>query len=333
MIPVTVLSLAQLTTGLAGCETGFFLQPPALTFLRGDAGCEHGRGGQQAAHGADLGHFNVSGFVEACRLIAGYHNPSAMIPLSDSIPSRTTPLVSYVMIGICSLAFLVQLSSKDGGQRIIEQYGMVPVRIADPDARPVIRQRVRYQTAQGIQESVIEHELAPAGVSPWLTMITCMFLHAGWMHFLGNMWFLYVFGDNVEDRLGHLGFAMLYIGTGIAAGIAHYVTDTMSAVPTIGASGAIAGVMGAYAWLYPDARVKAVLPLFVIIQVFVLPAPVFLGIWFAIQTFSGVVASTGGQAAGVAWWAHIGGFVAGMIVAVLVGRAHLDHGAVVDRRF
>ena len=256
-----------------------------------------------------------------------------MIPLSDSIPSRRTPLVNYVIIGICSLAFLSQITSEDGGRQIVEQYGMIPARVSDPDIRPVIRERVRVRTADGIKEGIVEHELAAPVIAPWLTMITCMFLHGGWMHFLGNMWFLYVFGDNVEDRLGHIGFALLYLVTGVLAGLSHYATDSTSLVPTIGASGAIAGVMGAYAWLYPDARVKAVLPLFVIIQVFVLPAPVFLGIWFAIQTFSGIAASAGGEAGGVAWWAHIGGFVAGAVIAVAVGRAHLGHDAVAERRF
>ncbi len=256
-----------------------------------------------------------------------------MIPLSDSIPSRTTPLVNYIIIGTCSLAFLSQLASGDGGSRIVEQYGMIPIRLTDPDARPVIRQRVEIRTSRGIAPAIVEHELAPPAVPPWLTMITCMFLHGGWMHFLGNMWFLYVFGDNVEDRLGHLGFALLYLGTGIAAGLAHYVTDSMSVIPTIGASGAIAGVMGAYAWLYPGARVTAVLPLLVVMPVFVLPAPIFLGIWFAIQTYSGIAASAGGEAGGVAWWAHIGGFVAGVAVAVVVGRRHLGHEAVVERRY
>ena len=256
-----------------------------------------------------------------------------MIPLSDSIPSRTTPVVNYVIVGVCTLAFLAQLASGDGGSKLIEQFGMIPVRLTDPDARPVIRQRVEVRTAQGIEQAVVEHELAPPVVPAWLTMVSCMFLHGGWMHFLGNMWFLYIFGDNVEDRLGHVGFALLYLGTGIAAGLAHYLTDSMSVVPTIGASGAIAGVMGAYAWLYPGARVKAVLPLFVVMPIFVLPAPVFLGIWFAIQTYSGIVASASGQAGGVAWWAHIGGFVAGAVIAVVVGRAHISRDTVDERRF
>ena len=256
-----------------------------------------------------------------------------MIPLRDNIPSRTTPVITYLVIAICSIAFLMQIRSADHGNTIAEQYGMVPARLTNPEASPVIKQRALVRTeGGGVREVVVEHPLASAPIAPWMTIITCMFLHGGWMHFLGNMWFLYVFGDNVEDRLGHVGFLLMYLGTGAAAGLAHYVTDHMSPVPTIGASGAIAGVMGAYAWLYPKAKVQAILPLIIIMRVFVVPAPIFLGIWFVFQTYSGFTAS-GGQAGGVAWWAHIGGFVAGLLVALAVGRAHLGNTSVTERRF
>lgn len=256
-----------------------------------------------------------------------------MIPLRDSIPSRTTPYVNYVILAICSVVFLAQFTSKDGGNTLVEQYGMVPARVSDPDTKAVIRQKVLRQTPAGVQPVVIEHELAPSAIAPVLTILTCMFLHGGWMHFLGNMWFLYIFGDNVEDRLGHFGFLLLYLGTGIIASLAHYFTGPESPVPTIGASGAIAGVMGAYAWLYPHARVLAILPLIIIMQTFVLPAPIFLGIWFAFQMYSGIAAAAAGTAVGVAWWAHIGGFVAGAAVALLVGRAPLGREAVTETRF
>ena len=254
-----------------------------------------------------------------------------MIPLRDDIPSRTTPLVNYVIIAICSLAFLAQLSSGENGSRIVEQYGMVPARISDPGITPVIKQQVRVQDVRGrVRTAVIERELEPPVIPVWMTVITCMFLHGGIMHFIGNMWFLYVFGDNVEDRLGHVGFALLYLGTGVLASVAHFVSGPESPIPTIGASGAIAGVMGAYAWFYPHARVQALLPLIVIMQMFIVPAPVFLGIWFVMQTYSGL---TSGATAGVAWWAHIGGFVAGALVALIAGRAHLGNEAVSERRF
>lgn len=254
-----------------------------------------------------------------------------MIPLRDSIPSRITPVVNYVIIAICSIAFVAQLAAGKDSGRMVERFGMIPARLSHPDVLPIIQQQVRVQDPSGrVQVAIIERDAEPAGVPIWMTLVTCMFLHGGWMHFLGNIWFLYVFGDNVEDRLGHVGFALLYLGTGVLAGLSHFVSGPESPIPTIGASGAIAGVMGAYAWFYPHARVQAVLPLLIFIQVFVLPAPLFLGIWFAIQTFSGL--SSAGTA-GVAWWAHIGGFVAGAAVAIVVGRTHFGHDSVSVRRF
>lgn len=252
-----------------------------------------------------------------------------MIPLRDSIPSRTTPFVNYAVIAICTVAFLIQFTSKDKGGLIIEQYGMVPARLTNPDVQPVIEQQIAVQTNRGVQTQVVRREIAPAAIAPWMTLIACMFLHGGPMHFLGNMWFLYVFGDNVEDRLGHIGFLLMYLATGVAASMAHYAAGPNSPIPTIGASGAIAGVMGAYAWLYPKSKVQAILPIPIFLRTFVLPAPVFLGIWFAMQTYSGLRAAS----AGVAWWAHIGGFVAGAIVALLVGRAPVGRNAVAERRF
>ena len=253
-----------------------------------------------------------------------------MIPLRDSIPSQTTPFVTYAVIAICTLAFLAQLTAADQGNMIVEQYGMVPLRLGDADAAAVIQQNVPVQTPSGVQVRTITQELAPPAITPWMTLITCMFLHGGWMHFLGNMWFLYIFGDNVEDRLGHFGFVLMYLGTGIAASMAHYFHAPESAIPTIGASGAIAGVMGAYAWLYPHAKVQAILPIPILLTTFVLPAPVFLGIWFALQTYNGLASGVG---SGVAWWAHIGGFVAGAVIAIVIGRTPLGHGPVSERRF
>lgn len=257
--------------------------------------------------------------------------PKHLFPLRDSIPSRTTPWLSYLIIATCSLVFVLQLQSGDGGSQLIQEFGMVPLRISHPERTPMLSRPVQYQTINGPVIVMEDQPMAASRVPPYLALLTCIFLHGGWMHFLGNMWFLYVFGDNVEDRLGHVGFALLYAVTGVLASLAHYVAAPESPIPTIGASGAIAGVMGAYAWLYPNAKVQAVLPLIVIIQVFVLPAPVFLGIWFAFQTFSGLTQS--GAGAGVAWWAHIGGFVAGVLIALVVGRAHLGNDAVSERRF
>jgi membrane associated rhomboid family serine protease len=255
-----------------------------------------------------------------------------MIPIRDSITSIHTPYVNYLMIAICSIVFLAQVGSGDNGQRIIEGFGMVPLRLTDPEAEavmPIVRQ---VATPAGLMLEEQLRVLAPSAVNPWLTVLTCMFLHGGWMHFLGNMWFLYIFGDNVEDRFGHFGYLLLYLGTGIAAALSHWVTAMNSPIPTVGASGAIAGVMGAYALLYPHARVLSVLPIFVFLQTFVLPAPIFLGIWFAIQIFSGFASGAGST--GVAWWAHIGGFVAGAGLAMLVNLTSLGRteATMVNRR-
>ncbi len=239
-----------------------------------------------------------------------------MIPLRDSVPSRHTPFVNYALIAICSLAFFAQVSSDDGGQEIIERYGMVPLRLTRPDVPATMLIREVVPTPAGVVVRERPRELSEPTVNPWLTIITCIFLHGGWMHFIGNMWFLYIFGDNVEDRFGHLGYLLMYLGTGIFAGVSHLLTNAVSPIPTIGASGAIAGVMGAYAMLYPHARVYAVLPLFIFFKTFVLPAPIFLGIWFAFQILNGMLAM--GAATGVAWWAHIGGFAAGVVLAIAV---------------
>lgn len=243
-----------------------------------------------------------------------------MIPLRDSIPSRRTPVVCYAVVFLCTLAFLAQMMLDRPEQSVAELLGMVPVRVSHPDRTIVVKRPEPVRTTTGIRFRTVSHALPSAPIPEWATLLTCMFLHGGWMHFLGNMWFLYIFGDNVEDRFGHIGFTMLYLGTGVAAGLAHLLTDIDSPIPTIGASGAIAGVMGAYAFLYHHARVLAVLPLFVIFPTFVLPAPVFLGIWFLMQTVSGLGSITSGATGGVAWWAHIGGFVAGALIAVAVGR-------------
>jgi hypothetical protein len=253
-----------------------------------------------------------------------------MIPLRDTIPSRTIPVVNYAVIIICSVAFLAQLAG--GPESVLaEQLGFVPARLANPDREIVIETVRRMETPRGPIAVPVQHRLAPAAVPVLWTMVTCMFLHGGWMHFLGNMWFLWIFGDNVEDRLGHFGFALLYLGTGLIAGIAHAVSDFSSPIPTIGASGAIAGVMGAYALLYPHAHVMALIPIVTIMQVVVVPAPVFLGLWFVMQLFQAGVGALGGVSQGVAWWAHVGGFVGGAVVVLLFLRLGISRPAVEER--
>jgi membrane associated rhomboid family serine protease len=259
-----------------------------------------------------------------------------MIPLRDNIPARTWPVVNYLLIATCTVVFFAQLAEPDDPQRptLVERYGMIPARISRPgepveipvarefargpdgsvlvgqDGRPVIREFVR--------------EAAPAAVPPLLTLLTCTFLHGGWLHFLGNMWFLFVFGDNVEDRLGKLAYLVFYLLGGVAASLAHYLSQPYSPVPTLGASGAIAAVMGAYMVLYPHARVLTLVPIVIFIQLLWLPAPLFLGIWFVIQLFQGVASISATAAEGVAWWAHAGGFAVGALGAWLMHRTHQD---------
>jgi membrane associated rhomboid family serine protease len=241
-----------------------------------------------------------------------------MIPIRDNIPSRTRPVVNYLLIAICALVFFNQLGEERGEPSMVERYGMIPARVMDPDRRIVVQGEELVRTPFGTRVREVRREAAPSGVPAVLTLLTCIFLHGGWMHFLGNVWFLYIFGDNVEDRFGHLGYLIFYLACGVAAGIAHLLSDPGSTIPTIGASGAIAGVMGAYFLLYPRANVLTLVPIIFFFYMLVLPAPLFLGIWFVMQLFFGASAAAGAQASGVAWWAHVGGFAVGLVVAAVL---------------
>jgi len=252
-----------------------------------------------------------------------------MIPLRDSIPPHSFPFVNYTMIALCSLAFFAQMSGGEKGESIVEKFGMVPLRLSRPNEAAIITIQEAVQTPAGVMVREREHELATSGFPAWTTLFTCMFLHGGLMHFLGNMWFLHIFGDNVEDRFGHVGYAVMYLGTGVVAGLSHLFTNLYSPIPTIGASGAIAGVMGAYLVLYPHSKVQAFMPP---IFRFVVPAPIFLGIWFLMQTVNGVSAMGASASTGVAWWAHIGGFVAGVIAAVVIRNTGIGRPEVTERR-
>jgi len=246
-----------------------------------------------------------------------------VIPLRDNIPSRTTPFVNYTMIGLCAVAFLLQQGTHGN---LIYELGMVPHRVLGDGEGVVAQQYERIGSRILVREGPAPDALLP----PWLTVLTCIFLHGGWLHFLGNMLFLWIFGDNVEDRMGHVGYAGFYLLSGVAASAAHLVTNAESTIPTVGASGAIAGVMGAYFYLYPRAQVLTLVPLGFILTTFVLPAPVLLGIWFLLQLLNTTLDA--GSAGGVAWWAHIGGFVFGVLVALALGRSQRLRPAVTDRR-
>ncbi|MEO6593934.1 MAG: rhomboid family intramembrane serine protease [Planctomycetota bacterium] len=226
-----------------------------------------------------------------------------MIPLRDDIPASRQPVVTYAILAACTVVFVWQLGDPQGA--LLEQLGMVPARVFEPDRDLVVREVINGR--------LVAHRLLPALVPDWLTMLTCTFLHGGWLHFLGNMWFLWIFGDNVEDRFGRVQFLLFYLGCGVAASASHLLSASGSAMPTIGASGAIAGVMGAYMFLYPKARVEMLFIWGFFVDVIVLPAPFFLGYWFLLQLVQGSIEASRG--AGVAWWAHIGGFVVGAAVA------------------
>lgn len=223
--------------------------------------------------------------------------------------------MNYALLAFTSVVFVLQLTEGRGRDRIVEGYGMIPVRVFHPEARILVPERVVERGLFGMRAREVNRELGESAVPPWLTLFTCILLHGGWMHFLGNMWTLYIFGDNVEDRFGHLGYLLFYVASGVAASIAHLFTNPDSGIPTIGASGAIAGVMGAYMLLYPRAKVLTLVPIFVFLEVMVLPAPVFLGLWFVLQFFQGTLSITSTQTGGVAWWAHIGGFAFGFVLA------------------
>jgi membrane associated rhomboid family serine protease len=211
-----------------------------------------------------------------------------MIPLRDDNPSRITPIVTYALIGACVLVFLWQLSlGPQGGQQAIYAFGVIPAVLFD-----------RVDLPDNL-----------ALVPPYATIFTSMFMHGGWMHLAGNMLYMWIFADNVEDSMGHGRFVVFYLVCGIAAALAQAVPDPTSEVPMVGASGAISGVLGAYLLLHPRARVDVLVPFGFILHRMQLSAGWVLGLWFGLQLFSSLTTRPG--AAGVAFSAHIGGFVAG----------------------
>ena len=212
-----------------------------------------------------------------------------MIPLRDTIRSRTYPLVTYLLIGLNVLVYLLQHSSGPATERLIVTYGLIPARFTHPAL------------------------IAYFGWgSNLISLLTYMFLHGGFWHLLGNMWSLYIFGDNIEDRLGPLRFLGFYLLAGCLSGLVHLVLHPDSQIPTVGASGAIAGVMGAYFVLYPGSKILTLIPIFIFPWIIEIPAFFFLGIWFVLQ-FLGA-AGADGTSGGIAWWAHVGGFIAGIVL-------------------
>lgn len=218
-----------------------------------------------------------------------------MIPLRDENPTSSRPVVTYLLVAICAAVFLYMLSlgSEARIERFVLTYGAIPAEISG--------------------------RAGGGAAAHYPTLVTSMFLHGGWAHLIGNMLYLWIFGDNVEDALGHVGYAIFYLIAGVAAVVAHIVTDAASQVPLIGASGAIAGVLGGYLVLHPRARILSLVPFGFYARVVAVPAFFFLPIWFLMQFLYGL-ASLGAGAVGVAWWAHVGGFVAGVVLVPIFGR-------------
>ena len=218
-----------------------------------------------------------------------------MIPLRDTVPSQNRSVVTLVIIGINVAVFMVQLSLGSGGDRMAYLYGVVPARYFVDRVSAYFS---FYQQA--------------------FSFISYMFLHGGFLHLIGNMWFLYIFGDNVEERLGPVRYAVFYVLCGVISAAAHMMLNPYSNAPVIGASGAIAGVMGAYLLLFPGAKILTVIPIFIFPWFVEIPAFFFLGLWFLLQ-FVNASLSHGGPT-GVAWWAHVGGFICGMVLLKAFGR-------------
>jgi membrane associated rhomboid family serine protease len=211
-----------------------------------------------------------------------------MIPIRDAVRSKNFPAVNVILIGLNIAAFLWELTQGPQLKDAFYLFGIVPLRYSNPE--------------------ISAHF---TGFEQYLPFLTSMFLHGGFLHIIMNMWFLYIFGDNIEDRLGHIRYLIFYLFCGMAAGVIHLFTNWNSNIPTIGASGAISGVMGAYLLLYPRSKILTLIFIFIFIQFVEIPAFIFLGIWFLLQLLS--AGFTPSNVGGVAFWAHIGGFVSGLV--------------------
>jgi membrane associated rhomboid family serine protease len=216
-----------------------------------------------------------------------------MIPLKDETPRRSFPFVTLLLIAVNVFVFAHQLTlSNAAGETFVRTYGLVPWKI---------------QLALQGHRFTMEQALSP--------LITCMFLHAGFLHIIGNMWFLWIFGANVEDRLGPMEYLIFYFVCGIGSGVAQVLFSWGSHVPSIGASGAISGVLGAYFVFFPRSQILTLVPLFIIFFPWKIPAVVFIGLWFVMQFLAGLGSLGGASTGGVAVWAHVGGFLLGVLIA------------------
>jgi membrane associated rhomboid family serine protease len=214
-----------------------------------------------------------------------------MIPIRDQIPTRRVPFVNYLLILTNIIVFVFQWLAGSNQEAIVYQFALIPASFSN-----------------GI------------GLGDLADVFTSMFMHAGLAHLGGNMLYLWIFGDNVEDSMGHGRFFLFYLAGGLVASLAHIFTNPGSQIPTVGASGAIAAVLGAYLVLYPNSKVLTIIPLGFLLRMTMLPAAIVLGLWFVLQLFSGVISMGGPDVGGVAFWAHIGGFVAGVILAKIFAK-------------
>ncbi len=217
-----------------------------------------------------------------------------MIPIKDTVPRNTFPFVTIGLIAVNAAVFLVQLTLPDRAlTELIYLFGLVPARYA----HPAWAQFVGFP------------------LDTYWPFLTNTFLHGGWFHVIANMWSLYLFGDNVEDRLGHVRFFLFYLLAGIAANLVHFVINHDSTMPVIGASGAVAGIMAAYLRLFPFARIITLFPILFIPYFLEIPAYFFMGLWFVMQLLSGAMSLAGPESGGgIAWWAHVGGFAVGFLL-------------------
>ncbi|MEL6260670.1 MAG: rhomboid family intramembrane serine protease [Cyanobacteria bacterium J06626_6] len=223
-----------------------------------------------------------------------------MVPIRDDNPISTTPVVVYALLAMNLVIFLYEITLPEAAlQQFFNTWALVPVELSDSFGGGAI-----------------------AAEREWITLISSQFLHGGWLHVGGNMLYLWVFGNNIEDQLGPVKFLVFYLACGVLAGLSQWIFDPASAVPTLGASGAVAGIMGAYVIRFPRAKIVTLVPLFIIFTTFRIPAIFFLGWWFIQQAFYSAM-SLGATAdmgsGGVAYWAHAGGFVFGAILGPLMG--------------
>ena len=217
-----------------------------------------------------------------------------MFPIRDTVPRRHFPVMTFAIIAVNILVFMLELSLPEKVQNdLIYLFGLVPARYAHPAWA----------------------ELVGFPLDNYWPILTNLFLHGGWLHIIANMWFLYLFGDNVEDRMGPVRFLLFYLLAGAAANLVHFVVNHNSTMPVIGASGAIAGVMAAYLRLFPRARIITLVPVLFFPFFFEVPAPFFMLFWFFLQLLSGAASlAVAHSAGGIAWWAHVGGFVLGYLL-------------------